>query len=105
MVGIIKINLKRVKLLPEKIKKPHRYQFKDLESNLRKSTRKTHTEFRRPMHAGNHAIMIAITYTDYSQKYVIINDIQYAHNFYNWIMQHHNNVTVEYNWHSQLKAL
>ena len=105
MVAIIKVNLKRVKLLPEKIKKPHRYQFKDLESKLRKSTRKTHTEFRRTMNIGDHAIMLAITYADYSQKYIIINDLQYAYNFYNWIMKHHSNVAVEYNWYGQLKRL
>ena len=104
MAEISTISLMHVQLLPDKPKRPRDYQFKDLEQHRRYSISKNQTNFRTSSKVGDHAILFKLT-GNVNDRYVVINDFDYAHNFYKWVIKHNPSAISFISWPQKLSKL
>lgn len=112
MAKTLQFMMSHVKLVADNPKQPTRYQFEDLEQKSHKSRFKSKTEFKSDVAVGDHVILFTITDQRRkrnvlsTQNYsIVIADLNYANNFYKWLVKHNPDAGVTVQWSGKLTVL
>ena len=101
--------LSHVKLVADDPKHRNRYQFDDLAIKSRKTRYKNKTLFKNcePV-IGRHYVLFTLTDSATrrhplgQQHTVVLDDLTYANNFYQWLIKHNPGIEIKTQWQNKL---